>query len=72
MPTSLFIFLGLTKVVDMGTGLNSQIIATSTYWKFEMLRCCSPAGDASTQLPVYSIIWDIGYCHCAADLRFSI
>lgn len=31
------IFLGLTKVVDMGTGLNSQIIATSTYWKFEML-----------------------------------
>lgn len=31
------IFLGLTKVVDMGTGVNSQIIATSTYWKFEML-----------------------------------
>lgn len=31
------IFLGLTKVVDMGTGVNSQIIATSVYWKFEML-----------------------------------
>lgn len=30
------IFLGLTKVVDMGTGVNSQIIATSTFWKFEM------------------------------------
>ncbi len=31
------IFLGLTKIVDMGTGVNAQIIATSTYWKFEML-----------------------------------
>ncbi|MGQ0740225.1 MAG: lipopolysaccharide biosynthesis protein [Bacteroidota bacterium] len=30
------IFLGLAKVVDMGTGLNSQIIATSTWWRFEM------------------------------------
>ncbi|MBK6938232.1 MAG: oligosaccharide flippase family protein [Chitinophagaceae bacterium] len=31
------ILLGLTKVVDMGTGVNSQIIATSTYWRFEMI-----------------------------------
>lgn len=31
------ILLGLTKVVDMGTGVNSQIIATSTYWRFEFL-----------------------------------
>lgn len=31
------IFLGLAKMVDMGTGVNSQIIATSTYWRFEML-----------------------------------
>jgi O-antigen/teichoic acid export membrane protein len=31
-----FIFLGLTKIVDMGTGVNSQIIATSNYWKFEL------------------------------------
>ena len=30
------ILLGAAKVVDMGTGVNSQIIATSTYWKFEM------------------------------------
>jgi len=30
------IFLGLAKVVDMGTGVNSQIIITSTYWRFEM------------------------------------
>jgi O-antigen/teichoic acid export membrane protein len=30
-------FLGLAKLVDMGTGVNAQIIATSTYWRFEML-----------------------------------
>lgn len=30
------ILLGLAKIVDMGTGVNSQIIATSTYWRFEM------------------------------------
>jgi O-antigen/teichoic acid export membrane protein len=30
------VFLGFAKVVDMGTGVNSQIIATSTYWRFEM------------------------------------
>ena len=31
------ILLGLTKIIDMGTGVNAQIIATSTYWRFEML-----------------------------------
>jgi O-antigen/teichoic acid export membrane protein len=31
------ILLGLSKIVDMGTGVNAQIIATSTYWRFEML-----------------------------------
>lgn len=30
------ILLGLSKIVDMGTGVNAQIIATSTYWRFEM------------------------------------
>ncbi len=30
-----FLFIGLTRVVDLGTGLNSQIIGTSTYWRFE-------------------------------------
>ncbi|TCJ12559.1 lipopolysaccharide biosynthesis protein [Flaviaesturariibacter flavus] len=30
-----FFFLGLTRVLDMGTGLSSQIIATSTSWRFE-------------------------------------
>jgi O-antigen/teichoic acid export membrane protein len=32
-----FFVLGLTKIIDMGTGVNSQIIATSTFWKFELL-----------------------------------
>lgn len=31
------VFIGLMKLVDMGTGVNSQIIGTSTYWRFEML-----------------------------------
>jgi O-antigen/teichoic acid export membrane protein len=30
-----FLFLGLIRVIDMGTGLNSQIIGTSTFWRFE-------------------------------------
>jgi O-antigen/teichoic acid export membrane protein len=32
-----FLLLGATRIVDMGTGVNSQIIATSTYWRFEMI-----------------------------------
>lgn len=32
-----FILLGATKIVDMGTGVNAQIIGTSTYWRFEMI-----------------------------------
>jgi len=32
-----FLLLGLTRIIDMGTGVNSQIIATSTYWRFEMV-----------------------------------
>ena len=31
----IFLFIGLTKVVDMGTGVNSQIIVTSTFWRFD-------------------------------------
>ena len=30
-----FIFIGFWRIMDMGTGLNSQIIATSVYWRFE-------------------------------------
>jgi len=30
-----FLFLGLMRIIDMGTGVNSQIIVTSTLWRFE-------------------------------------
>jgi len=30
-----FFFIGLMRIVDMGTGVNAQIISTSTLWKFE-------------------------------------
>jgi O-antigen/teichoic acid export membrane protein len=32
-----FLFLGLWRIVDMGTGVNSQIIGTSTFWRFEFI-----------------------------------
>ena len=33
---SIFFLLGITKIIDMGTGVNAQIIATSTFWRFEL------------------------------------
>jgi O-antigen/teichoic acid export membrane protein len=30
-----FIFIGLMRIIDMGTGVNSQIIGTSIFWRFE-------------------------------------
>jgi O-antigen/teichoic acid export membrane protein len=33
----IFFFLGITRVVDLGTGVNSQIIGTSTFWRFEFV-----------------------------------
>ncbi|HEY9363560.1 MAG TPA: polysaccharide biosynthesis C-terminal domain-containing protein [Chitinophagaceae bacterium] len=30
-------FLGLKNIIDMGTGVNGQIIGTSTYWRFDFL-----------------------------------
>jgi len=30
-----FFYFGLMRVVDMGTGVNNQIIITSTYWRFD-------------------------------------
>jgi len=33
----IFFFLGFARVVDMGTGVNSQIIGTSTFWRFEFI-----------------------------------
>jgi O-antigen/teichoic acid export membrane protein len=32
-----FFFLGMARVVDLGTGVNSQIIGTSTFWRFEFV-----------------------------------
>lgn len=32
-----FFFFGLTRLVDMGAGVNAQIIGTSTYWRFEFM-----------------------------------
>ncbi len=28
-------FIGIMRILDMGTGLNAQIIGTSTFWRFE-------------------------------------
>ena len=33
----IFFFLGIARVVDLGTGVNSQIIGTSTFWRFEFI-----------------------------------
>jgi O-antigen/teichoic acid export membrane protein len=33
---TVILLLGSTKIIDMGTGINSQIIATSSYWRFEL------------------------------------
>lgn len=32
-----FILIGLMRIVDMGTGVNAQIITTSNYWRFELV-----------------------------------
>ncbi|MBS1948149.1 MAG: lipopolysaccharide biosynthesis protein [Bacteroidetes bacterium] len=32
-----FFFLGLNCIIDMGTGLNAQIISTSTFWRFDFI-----------------------------------
>jgi O-antigen/teichoic acid export membrane protein len=32
---SILVLLGMTKLIDMGTGVNSQIIITSPKWRFE-------------------------------------
>jgi len=34
---AVFIILGLTRIIDMGTGINSQIIITSPRWRFEFI-----------------------------------
>jgi O-antigen/teichoic acid export membrane protein len=32
-----FFILGLVTIIEMGTGVNGQIIGTSSYWRFELL-----------------------------------
>jgi len=39
-----FFFIGLARVVDMGTGVNGQIIATSTFWRFDFISGLILAG----------------------------
>lgn len=34
---TVFLLLGLTRIIDMGTGINSQIIVTSPRWRFEFI-----------------------------------
>ena len=34
---SVFLFIGLYRIIDMGTGLNSQIIGASIYWRFDFI-----------------------------------
>lgn len=55
-----FFYIGIARIIDMGTGLNSQIIATSTFWRFEfisgtiLLALTLPANYELTRL--YGII----------------
>jgi Membrane protein involved in the export of O-antigen and teichoic acid len=32
-----FFYIGITRIIDMGTGVNGQIISTSTFWRFEFI-----------------------------------
>lgn len=34
---NVFVFMGLVKIIDMGTGVSGQIIATSTHWRFDFV-----------------------------------
>lgn len=33
----IFLFIGLMRIIDMGTGVNAQIIGTSTFWRFDFI-----------------------------------
>jgi O-antigen/teichoic acid export membrane protein len=32
-----FLFMGLMRIIDMGTGVSGQIISTSTFWRFDFI-----------------------------------
>ena len=48
-----FLFLGLIQVIDLGTGLNSQIIGTSNYWRFEFVTGIILLTTSKTVLSIY-------------------
>jgi O-antigen/teichoic acid export membrane protein len=67
-----FLFIGLMRIIDMGTGVTNQIIGTSTYWRFDFITGVSLAGIT---LPInYLLTKAIGFTGPAvADLiTFSI
>lgn len=33
----IFLFIGLMRIIDMGTGVNTQIIGTSSFWRFDFV-----------------------------------
>jgi O-antigen/teichoic acid export membrane protein len=33
----IFFFLGIARIIDLGTGVNAQIIGTSIFWRFDLL-----------------------------------
>lgn len=33
----IFFYIGIARIIDMGTGVNAQIIATSSFWRFEFM-----------------------------------
>ena len=37
LAQDVFLFIGLMRIIDMGTGVNAQIIGTSVYWRFEFI-----------------------------------
>ena len=37
LAKNVFLLIGLTRIIDMGTGVSGQIIATSTFWRFDFM-----------------------------------
>ena len=33
----IFFFLGIARIIDLGTGVNAQIIGTSVFWRFDLI-----------------------------------
>ncbi|WP_431216008.1 lipopolysaccharide biosynthesis protein [Puia sp. P3] len=62
-----FFFIGLIRIVDMGTGVTNQIIGTSTYWRFDFFTGITLA---ALTLPLnYFLAKSLGYIGPAiADL----